>query len=373
MIQNNFRRQTSWVPPRPVRWFVWLTLYALAITINKKYADSIITQLGLEITTHWQKWLVSVLPAIAIVTLLLLLRCIWYQMWLIYQRNNQFIYNEKVMNNQKYWSEFMLLDEVILRCGQLNRATDFYNYLSLSSEERKESVFESMSMEIPTQNSSVVYTDRLHTVLSQLVQTLSSREVFTEQYVQYLWLWTADRESWLVFRELVIAEGGYCPVVPDFYVKFGDLNWVIDRFQEELYQKILLLGFECQPEFELYLAMIFAPKGKLAKVQRAFDKHTWHAEQEYFFTAITEKISGFQLESSTQENIQSEDTELTKALIEKDYEIKSYSLDHPEFFQKLQYTSDWMQLLLAIYQAHKQSYVVLFQHHEKIIPISQVK
>ncbi|WP_239324496.1 hypothetical protein [Snodgrassella gandavensis] len=373
MITNSIQRQTTWLPPQPVRWLFWLALYILAITINKKYADSIIAQLGLEITVHWQKWCISVLPAVAVVTLLLLVRCIWYQIWLIYQRHNQFIYNEKVVNNQKYWSEFMLLEEVLLRCGQLNHAADFYDYLSLSSEERKESVFESMSMEMPTQNSSVVHSDRLHTVLSQLVQTLSSKEVFTEQYVQHLWLWAADRESWLIFRELVIAEGGYCPVVPDYYVKFEDLNWVIDRFQEALYQKILLLGFECQPEFELYLAMIFARKGKLATIRRAFDTHTWDADQEYFFTAMTEKISGFQLESSPQESIQPEDTELTEALIEKDYEIKPYKLDHPEFFQKLQYTSDWMQLLLAVYQAHKHSYVVLFQHNEKIIPVAQVK
>lgn len=373
MITNSIQRQTTWLPPRPVRWLAWLALYALAIGINKKYADSIITHFGLEITVHWQKWMISVMPAVVLVTLLLLVRCIWYQLWLIYQRNNQFVYNEKILNNQKYWSEYMVLEEVILHCGQLNHASDFYTYLGLSPEERKKSVFESMSMEIPVQSNSSVYSDRLHIVLSQLVQILSSKEYFTEQYPQYLWLWAADRESWLVFRELVISEGGYCPAIPDYYVKFEDLNWIIDRFQEELYQKILLLGFECQPEFELYLAMIFARKGKIAKIQRAFDTQTWHMDQDYFFTAMTEKVSGFQIESHAQEVTQPELKELTGDLTAKDYEILPYSIDKPDFFQKLQYTSDWMQLLLAVYQAHKHSYVVLFNHKEKIIPVSQVK
>jgi hypothetical protein len=373
MITNSTQRQTAWPAPQPVRWLAWLALYALAISINKRYADSIIAQLGLEITVHWQKWLVSILPAVAVVTLLLLLRCIWYQIWFIYQRNNQFVYNEKVLNNQKYWSEFMVLEEVILRCGQLNQAADFYHYLSLNPEERKKSVFESMSMELPIQNSSFVYSDRLHVVLSQLVQTLSSRDFFSDQYTQYLWLWTADRESWLVFRELVIAEGGYCPVIPDYYVKFDDLNWVIDRFQEKLYQKILVLGFECQPEFELYLVMLFAGKGKLAKVQRAFDVRTWHLDQDYFFSAITDKVSGFQIKSRAQEIKQPEITQLTETLIKRDYEIETYTQDIPEFFQKLQYTGEWMKLLLAVYQTHKHSYVVLDQHNAKIIPVSQIK
>jgi len=120
MITNSIQRQTTWLPPRPVRWLAWLALYALAIGINKKYADSIITHFGLEITVHWQKWMISVMPAVVLVTLLLLVRCIWYQLWLIYQRNNQFVYNEKILNNQKYWSEYMVLEEVILHCGQLN-------------------------------------------------------------------------------------------------------------------------------------------------------------------------------------------------------------------------------------------------------------
>ena len=38
MMTNNIQHQTAWLPPRSVRWLAWLTLYALAIGINKKYA-----------------------------------------------------------------------------------------------------------------------------------------------------------------------------------------------------------------------------------------------------------------------------------------------------------------------------------------------
>ena len=372
MIANNMQRQTTWLAPRPVRWFTWLAVYTLAITLNRKYADFIIIWLGLEVSTHWQHWLISILPAVVVVTILLLIRCIWYQLWLIYQRNNEYVYHEKVLNNQKYWSEYMFLEEVIFRCGQLNHVSDFYDYLDQVVEDRKKSVFESMSMELTTLTNASVYTDRLHFVLSQLVQTLSSRKFFTEQYSHYLWLWSADKESWLIFRELVIAEGGNCPVVPDYYVKFEDLNWVIDRCQEEIYHKILLLGFECQPEFELYLGMIFANKGKMAKIQRAFDMHKWRMDEDYFFAAISEQVSGFQVENNKLQSV-TELKEMTDMLFNRDYEIQSYQLEQPEFLHKLQHTGDWMQLLLAIYQVNKHSYMVLFQYHDKIIPVSQVK
>lgn len=103
--------------------------FTLAITLNRKYADFINIWLGLEVSTHWQHWLISILPAVVVVTTLLLIRSICYQLWLIYQRNNEYVYHEKVLNNQKYWSEYMFLEEVIFRCGQLNYVSDFYDYL----------------------------------------------------------------------------------------------------------------------------------------------------------------------------------------------------------------------------------------------------
>lgn len=91
-----------------------------------------------------------------------------------YQLNNEYVYYEKVLNNQKYGSEYMVLEEVIFRCGQLNYVSDFYDYLDQVVEDRKKSIFKSMSMEFTTLTNASVYTDRLHIVLSQWVKTLSS-------------------------------------------------------------------------------------------------------------------------------------------------------------------------------------------------------
>ncbi len=41
MMTNSIQRQTAWLPPRSVRRLAWLALYALAIGINKKYANKI--------------------------------------------------------------------------------------------------------------------------------------------------------------------------------------------------------------------------------------------------------------------------------------------------------------------------------------------
>lgn len=60
-------------------------------------------------------------------------------------------------------------------------------------------------------------------------------------------------------------------------------------------------------------------------------------------------------------------------LLNRDYQIQAYQLQKPEFVHKLQYRGAWLQLLLAIYQVNKHSYMVLFQYHDKIIPVSQVK
>ncbi|MDF7675601.1 hypothetical protein PT286_02480 [Neisseriaceae bacterium ESL0693] len=360
------KKQTEpnqWPAPARIRWSFWLGLYLLAIALNRHYAPKLAGLLQLEKLTPLQTGLLALLPALLLVTLMLLLRWCWYQGWLIYHRANQWVYEEKIRQNQRYWSESVQLQEVVFCCGQINDLKQLLDYRRqtdvagiLDKSQRK--------MDLATYSEQPEH--RLEGLLSRLAQELQQRKLLAEDNQQSLWLWLGDAASWQLFRAQVNALGGMCPTAPDRYIKGLEINWLIDRAQESQYRRILLLGYECVDKLELLLLLIFAPEGRLARLGRAFSVEHWAEQQPDFMAMLPSGMVQLQLCSESFKAHQFEQWGQHKNLT-----VTGVSLDMPNFAVDADRTGAWLWLLCTLDRID--SYPLMVEQQRQLLMIAPVR
>lgn len=357
-------KQKEWQRPEPIHWIAWIAFYTIAIAINSRYTTLLAKKFDLTLSSRWDIWLVSIAPAVIIVTFLLILRCIWYQLWAIYQQSNQYVYQEKVLANQEYWSESLYIDDIIFECGQLRSESDLQNYWLLEDSDRKESNFDLTSKKIVAPNNHL-YPSRMHAVAAALAMNLKNK--LSDQSESYLWIWLGDKITWNIFRSEANTLSIHCPIYPDKYIKNNEINWIVDRGQEKKYEKIILLGMECQEDLELFLSFIFSSKGKRAQIFRPMSLPQFDNQKDYFISSLGDSVSGLHCEQSI-----SECTSFISFVNNIKFEYSFFKNRLPNFYQQLSDTQLWVHILLGLYQLQVKSNAVVLKEENLLIPMAQL-
>ncbi len=276
--------KTTWAAPTKLSWGRWLAFYGVAIAANAAWVWRLQEDNRLPVTEALWVTLAGFVPALLLVSLALLLRYGWYQLWWVYQRSNEAVYEQKMAGHKQYWSESVGVAQVLFRCGTLADFEAFETYLSLTGPERQKAMFDTMSRHIPSlaSDEQAGYGgpgrghegDRTLLLAAALAEQLGRSGAVPKALADALWVWAGRAADWPAFRGAYVALGHGCPQQPDLSADSAPAptqwQWVVDRIQEAPQRTVVLLGFHGGADLECLYATVLSAKGDLARLHRAF-------------------------------------------------------------------------------------------------------
>ncbi|MBP6863536.1 MAG: hypothetical protein KBC57_14410 [Neisseriaceae bacterium] len=261
-----------WEVPKKISLRRWLGLYVAALALNAAVVWRGQAQGWLPWNDGLWLTLIACVPALLLVSVALLLRYGWYQLWWVYQTTNEAVYERQVRLRQAYWAESVGVAQLLCRCGTLADAPALAKHLAADEDTRAQSLFATMSQQIPSLSlaASSIQAERSTLVATELATQLAQSGQVSADLAQVFWVWVGEAVQWSLFREAYVALGKACPQAPDQWASEASLLWAVDRVQEAPGQQVLVLGYTCTPDFELLLALLLTANGQEATLYRAF-------------------------------------------------------------------------------------------------------